>query len=116
MSIFHLRSTTKGPGPVNIALSTESTQCNWKIRQVLLHCAATFTAICTVSIKSICHEGTAYDSVFHSGTVATADGVLQDFAWVPDTPYSMCGKDRIAITFGSASAAMAWGYDICVEA
>ncbi len=115
MSIVHKRATVHGPGPVSISLA-ESTQNVVKIRQVFIHCAVTFTDVCTMSIQLASHEGTAFDCVFKTETVATAAGVLQDVVWLPaDTPPCLVGKDRVLITFGTASAALPWAYDVAIE-
>ncbi len=115
MSIVHIRSTTRGSGPVIIDPCPGSTQNTWKIRQVLIHCEVTFTDICTVEIQARCHEGSKYDTVFNRATVATAAGVIQDSVWLPNTPHCLVGKDRIAITFGTASALLPWAYDVAIE-
>jgi len=62
----------------------------------------------------VCHEGTAYDTVFKSATVATSAGVLEDVVYLPTVPHTMCGKDKLLITFGTASAAMQWAYDVTI--
>lgn len=115
MSILHKSATTKGAGPVKIGLNAESTMGHYSIRQLMIHCAATFTDVCTVSIERLSHEGTAYDTLVKVSTVATTASVLQNILWQPDPPLLLNKKDRISITFGAASAAMPWGYDAVLE-
>lgn len=116
MSLIHVRGTAAGPGPVMINPCAASSNGNWSIRQVLIHCEVTFTDVCTVEIQARCHEGSKYDAVFNRSTVATADGVIQDSVWRPDNPHYLAGKDRIAITFGTASATLPWAYDVLIDA
>jgi len=110
MSIIHQRATTHGPGPVTISLNSGATHDDWQLKQLMIHCHVSFTDVCTVSVQVQNHEGTAYNCVIHTATVATLSD-LQDVAWYPDQPIYLAGKDRLTITFGTASAALPWGYD-----
>lgn len=115
MSLIHVRSTTRGSGNNFIRPSDFSTDNGWKLRQLLLHCAVTFTTVCTFSVRLNSHEGTAYDTLILSSTLATDAGVLQDLAWYPEPAAIFTGKDRLTLVMDSASAAMTWAYDAVIE-
>jgi len=114
MSEIHVRSTTRGSTPCHIS-PCNSTQNKWRLKQLTIHCEATFTDPSTITIQINNHEGTAYDSILLQTSLATAAGVLNDLVWVPEQPISFVGKDRVAIIFTGVSSALPWAYDAAVE-
>jgi len=110
----HQRATTRGATPVEISFGNSSMS-RWGLTQLNIHCAVTFTDVCTLDVYIRNHESSAYDSIVLKTTVATAAGVLNDIVWSPEAPLSLTGKDRVAIVFSGASSGMQWAYNAVID-
>jgi hypothetical protein len=113
MRNFHLRATARGASEVRISFGN-TTDAEWQLKQLHIHCAVTFTDPSTLYVYYRHHESTVYDSVLLKTSVSTDAGVLNDIVWSPDVPISLLGKDRLSIVFSGTSSAMQWAYNAVI--